>query len=102
MIRVFCAVWLALGVAGAQAQASGKAHCRGDMVSDTSGLLISLNSGLAYEAYPGSEAKLDDWLPLDKVTVCRIGGDAVHITNASKRNQSIDALRIYPQNGGEL
>jgi hypothetical protein len=96
------AVWLALGVAGAQAQAAAAPHCRDDMVSDTNGVLISLGSGLAYEAYPGSQSILSTWMPLDKVTVCRIGGNAVHITNKSKRNQSVNALRIFPQNAGQI
>ena len=102
MKRIFGAALMLVAIAGAQAQAriSGDLNCRNDRVSDSNGILIGLSSGLAYQGYPGSQNRLSTWLPRDKVTVCRLGGDAVQITDLSRNSERIKALRIYPENGG--
>ncbi len=104
MTRVFCAIWLFLGIAGAQAQSQTAASqpCWRDKISNANGIQISLQSGLAYQAYPGSQPVLSRWFPLDSVEVCRLGGSSVRITDLSKRRQSLKALRIYPSNSGQI
>ncbi len=102
MSRIFLAAWLAIGLANAQAQPSGSPPCRGDKILNAAGLLITLRSGQAYNAYPGSQALMSMWEPLDKVTVCGIGGSAVQITDLSHKNETVKAFRAYPQNTGSL
>jgi hypothetical protein len=97
MTWIFRAVWLLLGIAAAQAQSQTAASqpCWQDKISNTNGIQIKLQSGLSYQAYPGSQSKLSSWLPLDKVQVCRLGGSAVQVTDLSKGGQSVKALRLY-------
>ena len=97
MSRLFIAAWLMLGIAGAQAQTT-TIPCRPDKISNSSGLIIALSSGQNFRAYPGSQGTLSGWLPLDKVTVCGIGGSAVSITNSSRKYQSVKAVRIFRSN----
>jgi len=103
MSRILLAAWLVLGLSNAQAQPkSAFVPCRTDKILNASGPFISLRSGQAYNAYPGSQSTMSTWEPLDRVTVCGIGGTAVQITNLSQRNEKVKALRIYPQNAGSL
>jgi hypothetical protein len=85
---------LACGHAFAQANANSPV-CYNDKMLNTNGLFIRTGSGLVFQAYPGSGAKLSSWLPLDKISVCRIGGSAVEITNLSRKNQQVKALRKF-------
>ena len=79
----------------ASQQAFALPPCYNDKVSNTNGLLITLKSGQTFRGYPGTGRLTSVWLPLDKVTVCYLGGSAVEITNKSKNNQTVKALRIY-------
>jgi len=98
MSRVFVAFAFALSIAcctPAHSQTSpAVSHCHADKISNTRGLGIRLGSGLIYRAFPGTGGRMSAWLPLDRVTVCRIGGGAVQITNLSKRGQTVKALRV--------
>jgi hypothetical protein len=79
----------------ASAQAIALPPCYSDKVINTNGLRIRLGSGQIFNGYPGTGHLTSMWLPLDKVTVCYLGGGAVKITNTSRKNQTIKALRIY-------
>lgn len=78
----------------AQAQTSNL-PCHADKIlnTDTGGAWIRMGSGQFFRVYPGGGRLVSSWLPLDKVTVCAIGGNAVTITNLSKKNQMVKALR---------
>ncbi len=102
MSRMLIAAWLLLGITAAQAQSGEDTPCRPDKIINASGLLIALNSGLDYQAYPGAEGTISGWLPLDKVTVCGIGGISVKITNSTEKNESVKAVRLFPGNSGGL
>ncbi len=100
MSRIIIAAWLLLGAACAQAQPAVTAPCQDDKISNAAGLVIQLASGQDFQAYPGAQGVISGWLPLDRVSVCGIGGIAVKITNLSKKYQSVKALRIFPTNSG--
>ena len=85
----------ALLLSVASEQAFALPPCYSDKVIDTNGLLITLGSGQTFHNYPGTGRLTSVWLPLDKVTVCYLGGGAVEITNISRSNQTVKALRIY-------
>ncbi len=94
MAKILIAVWLLFGLASAQAQTNPVTPpCRADKIDNASGRMIRLKSGQIFQGYPGSQRTTSTWTPLDKVSVCQIGGTAVTITNLSNRNQSIKALR---------
>lgn len=99
MTRILFAVWFLLGISAAQAQSQTSApqHCWNDKLSNTNGIRIRLQSGLTYQAYPGSQSVLSRWLPLDRLEVCRLGGSAVQMTDLNNQRGSVKALRIYPQ-----
>jgi hypothetical protein len=70
--------------------------CHADMVQDTSsGPLLSLSSGQTYQIYPTDIRSTLFWLPLDKLTVCPIGGSGVQITNLTAKTKPIRALQIF-------
>jgi len=101
MSRIFLAAWLMLGISSASAEnAKNLVPCWQDKILNSSGMVIDLRSGQNFQAYPGSGATISGWQPLDKVTVCGIGGIAVSITNSSRKYQSVKALRVFPGNGG--
>jgi hypothetical protein len=109
MTRICFAICLALGIASAQAQTMGQtamsqstgmsSPCRADKVLNTNGVYIKLASGQVFQAYPGNGPALSGWLPLDKVSVCKIGGTGVQITNLSKNGASVKALYLPGQRG---
>jgi hypothetical protein len=104
MTQICFAVCLALGIGGAQAQTMGQSTgmsspCRPDKVLNTNGAYIKLASGQVFQAYPGSGPALSAWLPLDKVTVCKIGGTGVQITDLDKNGMSVKALYLPGQRG---
>jgi hypothetical protein len=114
MTRICFAICLALGIASAQAQTMGQttmgqttmsqstgmsSPCRADKVLNTNGVYIKLASGQVFQAYPGNGPALSGWLPLDKVSVCKIGGTGVQITNLSKNGASVNALYLPGQRG---
>lgn len=70
-----------------------QAGCHNDEVSATSGSIISLNSGWVLKAYPGANATISFWQPLDKVVVCPLGGAAYSITNTTRKDEMVKALR---------
>lgn len=67
--------------------------CWNDKVRNSAGDVLALSSGQVFRVYPGASRITSMWLPLDKLTVCPIGGTAVEITNISQKNQQIKALR---------
>ena len=79
----------------ASAQAFAAPPCYSDKIINTNGMRIRLGSGQVFNGYPGTGRLTSVWLPLDKVTVCYLGGSAVAITNISRKNQTVKALRIY-------
>lgn len=114
MSRLLMAACIGVGLAAMQVPAfaaspraadAASQPCRMDRILNASGRLITLGSGLAYQAYPGSAPTMSDWLPQDRVRVCRIGGTSVKITDLSKKhrkNETVRALRIFPGNTGGL
>lgn len=77
-------------------QAFAQSTCRDDKILNTNGRMIRLSSGWVLQGYPGSNATMSSWLPLDKVVVCPLGGSAYSITDSSQRNSTIKALRQMP------
>jgi hypothetical protein len=71
------------------------APCHSDRVQTSPGVILPLSSGLTYQVYPTDNHISMLWLPLDRLTVCPIGGAAVEITNLSRKNERIRAVRIY-------
>jgi hypothetical protein len=85
---------LAFGCGEALAQSNPPSPvCYNGKIVNTNGSKIRMDSGQVFQAYPGSNSKLSFWTPLDKVSICHIGGAAVEITNESKAGQSVKALR---------
>ncbi len=98
MTRILVIVGLFSALACGHAFAQDNANppvCYNDKMLNTNGLFIRTGSGLIYKAYPGSSGTLGSWLPLDKISICRIGGGAVEITNLSRKNQQVKALRQF-------
>jgi hypothetical protein len=84
---------LAFGCGEALAQSNPSSPvCYSGKVVNTNGSSIRMESGQVFRAYPGSNAKLSFWTPLDKVSICHTGGAGVEITNKSKGNQTVKAL----------
>ena len=81
----------------------GKAGARGEIYTighrDHHGIAVNPASGQVFQAYPGNGPALSGWLPLDKVSVCKIGGTGVQITNLSKNGASVNALYLPGQRG---
>ena len=92
-ISIFAGLIFALSCGQALAQSNATVPaCYNDKISNSSGLMIRMQSGQIFQAYPGSAGKMASWLPLDKVQICYIGGSAVQITDLSSKKQ-IKALR---------
>jgi hypothetical protein len=100
MNRIYmCLFGLAVAVAPFAAGAqTANMPCNSDKIlnTDSGGAWVRLASGQYYNVYPGDNRLVLNWLPLDKVEVCAIGGNAVKITNLSEKNQVIKALRQTP------
>ncbi len=95
-IFVIAGLILAIGSSHAFAQSNDSSQaCYNDNIINTNGRSIRTGSGLTFQSYPGSSATLSFWAPLDKITVCRLSGSAVEITNLSKKDQQVKALRKY-------
>jgi hypothetical protein len=76
-------------------QTAAQTPCHADMVQTSSGPLLGLSSGQTYQIFPTDIRSTAFWLPLDKLTVCPIGGSGVRITNLTAKTQPIRALRIF-------
>jgi hypothetical protein len=70
-------------------------QCYADTVQTSPGLVMDLGSGQTYHVYPTDNHISMNWLPLDRLTVCPIGGSAVELTNISQKNQKVRAVRIF-------
>ena len=65
--------------------AAPSSNCYMTKMSSSSGAFITLTTGLKYQVVPGAgRAAVMQWLPLDKVQVCRTGGNMYEITNLSR------------------
>ncbi len=98
MSRIFVIAGFVSALACGQALAQKNANspvCYNDKMLNTNGLFIRTGSGAIFRSYPGSSGRLGSWLPLDKISICRIGGNAVEITNLSRKNQQVKALRQF-------
>ncbi len=98
MSRIFVIAGFVSALACGQTLAQNNANspvCYNDKMLNTNGLFIRTGSGAIFRSYPGSSGRLGSWLPLDKISVCRIGGNAVEITNLSRKNQQVKALRQF-------
>jgi len=98
MSRIFVIAGLGFALACGHAFAQTNANspvCYTDKVRTTNGSIITTGSGQIFKPYTGSSAKLSFWLPLDKISICRIGGSAVEITNLSRKNLQVKALRQF-------
>jgi hypothetical protein len=97
MKRIFIGLFsLAVAAAPVAARAqTSNLPCNPDKIlnTDTGGAWIRMASGQYFKVYPGGNRLVVSWLPLDKVTVCALGGSAVSITNLSEKNQMVKALR---------
>ena len=72
-------------------------NCFMTKLSSSSGAFITLTTGLSYQVVPGAgRTMVMQWLPLDKVQVCRAGGSMYEITNLSRSKPStVRAMRQY-------
>jgi hypothetical protein len=63
-------------------------------VQDSSGAILTLNTGFTYQVYPGRDSVAAEfWQPLDHVRVCAYSGGIDQITDLS-RPQSISILAV--------
>jgi hypothetical protein len=69
--------------------------CHNDAVQTSPGVILPLASGQTYQVYPTDNTISMMWLPLDKLTVCPLGGAAVEITNLSRKAEKVRAVRIF-------
>jgi hypothetical protein len=76
-------------------QTAARTPCHADMVQTSSGPLLALSSGQTYQIFPTDIRSTAFWLPLDKLTVCPIGGSGVEITNLTAKTKPIRALQIF-------
>lgn len=66
--------------------------CYNDQLINANGLMVRMGSGQVFQGYPGSAGRLANWLPLDKVKICYLGGSSYEITDLNN-NKLIKALR---------
>ncbi len=69
--------------------------CHGDTVQESPGVVLALSSGQTYQVFPADNRISMMWLPLDRLSVCPIGGAGVEITNVSERGEQVRALRVF-------
>jgi hypothetical protein len=74
---------------------AAESPCHADMVQTSSGPMLALSSGQTYQIFPTDIRSTAFWLPLDKLTVCPIGGSGVEITNLTAKTKPIRALQIF-------
>jgi len=68
--------------------------CHGDTVQTSPGLILPLSSGQTFQVYPTDNHISMMWLPMDKLTLCPIGGTGYEITNLSQKDEKVRAVRI--------
>ena len=95
-MRRYLGLAICLAMAGQRPAAA--APCYMTQVRDSSGVILSLDTGRAYETYPGrGRVAAGLWLPLDRVQVCRYGANVDRITNLSLPNSiGILAIELTP------
>jgi hypothetical protein len=69
--------------------------CHADTVQTSPGVILPLSSGQTYQVYPTDNHISMNWLPMDRLAVCPIGGAAVEITNSTKKDEKIRAVRMF-------
>jgi len=86
------AVPFLLAPAAALAQS---ANCRADALSTATGPVLTATSGLKYELFPGNDLRVSGaWLPLDRLRICRLGGNAYEITDLDRKGEQIEGLFV--------
>jgi len=63
---------------------------------DSAGTSLSIDAGWFFQVFPGQDPAVKFWEPLDKLTVCRIGGAAYTITDLGRRGAHVEAVRQFP------
>jgi hypothetical protein len=76
-------------------QTAAVTPCHGDTVQTSPGVILPLSSGQTYQVYPTDNHISMNWLPMDKLIVCPIGGAAVEITNTTKKDEKVRALQMF-------
>jgi len=69
--------------------------CFNSTVSEASGMLLTVGTGWIFQVFPGDGMRTGTWLPLDRLSICPLGGAAYRITNTSRRGVAIKALRQF-------
>jgi len=72
--------------------------CHADTVQTSPGVILPLGSGQTYQVYPTDNTISMMWLPRDRLIVCPIGGAVAEITNTTRKNEKIRAIRIFNLN----
>lgn len=76
-------------------QKAADVPCYSDTVQTSPGIFLALSSGQTYQVFPTDNRISMAWLPMDRLTVCQIGGAAVEITNTTEKDEKVRALRIF-------
>jgi len=89
MRNILLGAILILGAAAAAAQ-----PCHQDAVSTAPGAYLFTQTGQTFEIFPGQAGRTATWLPTDRLTVCRISGDAFVLTDTGRRGEHVEALYL--------
>ena len=93
-ILILCASLAGISTAAAAIPANpAPSVCHADKIENATGQFIRMTSGQFFQVYPG-KGRMDSsvWFPLDRLMLCRLGGNAFQITDLSHKNEQIKAL----------
>ena len=85
---------LSLQTACSLGQRAADVPCHNDMVETSPGVILPLSSGQTYQVFPTDNHVSMMWQPLDKLSICPMGGTGVTITDLSDKNEKVRALYI--------
>ncbi len=84
-MRKFLVAAVCVALTGIPPAAAQTPPCFMNTLQNSSGAYVTLSSGFAYLVAPGRDrVTAGQWMPLDKLQVCRAAGSASKITNLSK------------------
>jgi hypothetical protein len=68
--------------------AATAATCRDDAVQEATSPYLIAKSGWTFKLFPGNDLRISGtWLPMDRLTICRLGGSAYEITNLDRHGE---------------
>ncbi len=93
-MKRFAWIWLLLLVGmGRGLAAPVPAHCHAAQLSTVNGAYLYTTMGQRYQIYPGQVWRTAGWQPLDRLEICRLGGNAYSITDlAAKYHRHVRGL----------